>query len=234
MSTNLSGNTLTLGGTSLNEETLKALKSYYYVPDNCKAGDTVILDGIECLCVATGVTIQGSNLTRIAVDKNYDLGYYQKYVGIPRKTSSTSIIIDQIRRWAWGGYGTALGNTYQEVGYGLQNTIRCLANKVVYTYGTGARESSFYYPLVWKGVNDFISSHSNKWFLPSLQELKQLVRPYRSSLSYDTDTGGTSNSYYMSSSEQQQSNYFVLDFEYDKSASFKKDDNSAVRLCRAF
>ena len=84
MSTNLSGNTLTLGSTSLDEETLKKIINSFYIPDNCKAGDTVILEGIECLCVATGVTIQGSNLTRIAVDKHYDLGYYQKYIGIPQ------------------------------------------------------------------------------------------------------------------------------------------------------
>ena len=74
MATNLSGNTLTLGNTSLNEETLKVIMRNYYVPDNCTVDTTVILDGIECICVATGVTIQGSSLTRIAVDKNYDLG----------------------------------------------------------------------------------------------------------------------------------------------------------------
>ena len=70
MPTNLSGNILTLGDTSLDENYLKFIKDKYAPIDNCAAGDTVILDGIECLCVATDVTIQGSTLTRIAVDKN--------------------------------------------------------------------------------------------------------------------------------------------------------------------
>ena len=124
MSTNLSGNILTLGNASLNESCLKFIRDQYAPNDNCSVGDTVILDGIECLCVATGVTIQGSNLTRIAVDKNHDLGYYQKYVGL----SIEGYDISDIVSWRWGGSGTSTGNTSQEVGYGLQNTINCLAN----------------------------------------------------------------------------------------------------------
>ena len=124
MSTNLSGNALTLNNTSLNGDTLNLINDYYYVPNNCKAGDTVILDGIECLCVATGVTIQGSNLTRIAVDKTHDLGYYQKYIGM-------KIINDTIKYidlWRWGGPYVTLNNNSTEIGYGLQNTLTCLNN----------------------------------------------------------------------------------------------------------
>ena len=231
MSTNLSGNTLTLGSTSLNEETLKAIKSYYYVPDNCKAGDTVILDGIECLCVATGVTIQGSNLTRIAVDKNYDLGYYQKYVG----TNINGVTIDDIRAWIWGGYDTALGNTSQEVGYGLQNTIRCLANSVVYTNGTNAPEETTYNrPFLWIGVNDFRSSHSDKWFVPSINELLNYVYPYRSSLTFDTNTGVHSTGSFISSSEASSYSYYRLSLNLGESLKADKSSYECVRLCRAF
>lgn len=42
MSTNLSGNILTLGDTTLDESYLKQINKLFYVPDNCKAGDTVI------------------------------------------------------------------------------------------------------------------------------------------------------------------------------------------------
>ena len=227
MSTNLSGNILTLGSTSINEETLKAIKSYYYVPDNCSAGDTVILDGIECLCVATGVTIQGSDLTRIAVDKNYDLGYYQKYVGMNIDGATISTIVE----WRWGGYYTGIGTSNNE-GYGLQNTIKCLANKAVYTKGGSSNNNTC--PLMWLGVNDFRSSHSDKWFVPSANELKNYVYPYKSSLTFDTTTGGPSNDYFWSSSEYDGDYANYVYFRSGSIDEFAKFAALSVRLCRAF
>ena len=224
-STNLSGTTLTLGNTSLTENTLKAIINNI----NCKAGDTIILDGIECLCVATGVTIQGSNLTRIAVDKNYDLGHYQQYVGV----TQNGIVTKEIKMWRWGGYGTKLGNTSQEVGYGLKNTINCLANKVNYTKGTYTGTTGDGYPWLWIGVNDFRSSHSDKWFVPSSNELKNYVRPYKSSLSFDATTRGNQFSAYWSSSEGTDTKSYRMLFN-GNSSNFDKYNPTAVRLCRAF
>lgn len=230
MSTNLSGNILTLNNTSLEESYIKEIHKRYYVPDNCKAGDTVILDGIECLCVATGVTIQGSNLTRIAVDKNHDLGYYQKYVGI----NQNGIVTKRIAYWRWGGYGTSIG-TSQEVGYGLQNTINCLANTVNYTKGSFTSTLSDGYPFLWTGVNDFRSSHSDKWFVPSVNELKNYIYPYLSSLSFDTTTGGSSTGNFWSSSENSDIfSYYVQFHDGGNSNRGNKCLNAAVRLCRAF
>ena len=228
MSTNLSGNILTLGDTNLDESYLKIIKDQYVPTDNCKAGDTVILDGIECLCVATGVTIQGSNLTRIAVDKNYDLGYYQKYVGI----TQSGVVINQIKDWRWGGYGTALGDTSVEVGYGLQNTINCLANAVNYTNGNSSNNRN--YPLMWWGVNDFRSSHSDKWFAPSLKELLNYVYPYKSSLTFDTTTGGSSTSVFWSSSEYNSNQSYLVNLGDNSSAYSNKYFPRCIRLCRAF
>ena len=230
MSTNLSGNALTLNNTSLTKDTLDLVKSYYYVPDNCKAGDTVILDGIECLCVATGVTIQDSNLTRIAVDKNHDLGYYQKYVGM----NPNDIVTDKIVNWRWGGYGTSLGTTLTEVGYGLRNTIKCLAKVVNYTNGSYTGADGKGYPWLWRGVNDFRSSHSDKWFVPSLKELLNYVYPYKSSLTFDTTTGGSSTGVFWSSSESSKTYSHNLHFDTGKNYRDYKYSYNAVRLCRAF
>ena len=177
MATNLSGTSLTLGSTTLNEQSLEVMMDQYYVPDNCAVGDTVILDGIECLCIATGVTIQGSKYTRIAVDKNYDLGYYQKYVGMTIDGNE----INQLKYWKWGGYGTELGNTSRDVGYGLQNTNNCLSNVVNYTDGASASAPSIGYPYLWQGVNDFRSSHSDNWFVPSKNEITSYIIPIASS-----------------------------------------------------
>ena len=228
MSTNLSGNILTLNNTSLEESYIKEIHKRFYVPDNCKAGDTVILDGIECLCVATGVTIQGSSLTRIAVDKNHDLGYYQKYVGM----NPNDIVNDKIVNWRWGGYGTSLGTTLTEVGYGLRNTVKCLANAVNYTNGSSSNNRN--YPLMWWGVNDFRSSHSDKWFVPSLKELLNYVYPYKSSLTFDTTTGGSSTSVFWSSSESSKTYSHNLHFDTGKNYQDYKYSYNAVRLCRAF
>ena len=216
----------------LNSETLNIIKTQYcYIPDNCAVGDTVILDGIECRCVDTGVTIQGSDLTRIAVDKNYDLGYYQKYVGITQGGTE----ISQIRQWRWGGYGTELGNTSKEIGYGLQNTINCLANLVNYTKGTYTETNYDGYPLLWQGVNDFRASHSDKWFVPSANELKKYLWGYIG-LKFDTATGGDYYYSYWSSTEGTAKRVYTIN-PYSSESSLgasNKYSYSCVRLCRAF
>ena len=225
MSTNLSGNILTLGNASLNESCLKFIRDQYAPNDNCSVGDTVILDGIECLCVATGVTIQGSNLTRIAVDKNHDLGYYQKYVGI----NIDGTVISKINSWRWGGYGTS-SDAYSGLGYGLQNTNKCLDIAVNYTCGSGSNDNVTDAPFMWRGVNDFRASHSDKWFVPSLDELVAYIYPNASSLK-------DASSYCWSSTEfgynTSLSAYYVW-IPSGKSQSQSKNKTRNVRLCRAF
>ncbi len=229
MSTNLSGNILTLNNTSLDESYIKEINKRFYIPNNCSVGDTVILDGIECLCVATDVTIQGSSLTRIAIDKYHDLGYYQKYVGDTYADGA----ISYIRWWRWGGVGTALSNTSQEVGYGLQNTIRCLANTVVYTAGTA--NNNYKYPLMWRGVNDFRSSHSDKWFVPSLKEFKNYIYANRSRITFDTTTGADSTySFWTSSEYSSNESYYMIPSSGTLNLCYQKYAPCGVRLCRAF
>ena len=207
-------------------ETLNIIKTqYYYVPDDCTVGSTVILDGIECVCVATDVTIQGSSLTRIAVDKNHNLGYYQKYVGI----AHNGIEITKIDSWRWGGYGTSSG-TYTGLGYGLQNTNKCLDIAVNYTCGSGSEDNVTDAPFMWKGVNDFRASHSDKWFVPSLDELVNYIYPNASSLN--------DASYYCWSSTEfgyntSLSAYYVW-IPSGKKQSQSKNKTRNVRLCRAF
>ena len=211
---------------------LKPIKPQYHVPSDCEVGSTVILDGVECLCVATDVTIQGSTLTRIAVDKNHDLGYYQKYVGITQNEAE----ISQINKWRWGGYETTLGNTSVEVGYGLQNTINCLANPVNYTKGSYTGTNGDGYPWLWQGVNDFRSSHSDKWFVPSANELRDYVYANKSSLTFDATTGGSSTAAFWSSSERSNGGSYChfVNFSNGNVMYNNKFYGYAVRLCRAF
>ena len=179
------------------------------------------------MCVATDVTIQGSSLRRIAVDKNHDLGYYQKYVGINQNEAE----ISQIKSWRWGGYGTEVG-TSVEVGYGLQNTIKCLAKTASYTGGTSTTNKT--YPLMWQGVNDFRASHSDKWFVPSRDELESYVCANKSNLTFDTTTGGYSTDNFWSSSEKSNNNSYYVYFSGGYARDYYKYNSFAVRLCRAF
>ena len=229
-STNLSGTTLTLGNTSLNENTLISIKNNFNIPNNCEVLDTVILDGIECLCVATGVTIQGSNLTRIAVDKNHDLGYYQQYSGI----TQDGAVINKINLWRWGGYGTLTGGTSTGLGYGLQNTIKCLANTANYTKGafTGADYDG--YPLLWYGVRDFRASHSDKWFVPSLDELSRCIYPYIALMKFSTTTGVGPKGSYSSSSEYDKDKCHRISLMNGAKSQSTKYSAGGFRLCRAF
>lgn len=230
MSTNLSGNALTLNDTSLTKDTLDLVKGYYYVPDNCTAGDTVILDGIECLCIAADVTIQGSGLRRIAVDKNHDLGYYQKYVGMTMETA----VISEIRYWRWGAYLYASYGTSEEVGYGLQNTINCLRNICQRDINGTANTT---YPIMWRGVVDFRSNHSDNWFVPSVNELKNYIYSYKSKLTFDTTTGGSSADSFWSSCEGTElirRNSYDVNLGDGNSYEVSKSSGNAVRLCRAF
>lgn len=225
MSTSLVGNLLTLNNTTLTEDKLNILTEYNGVTVN--VGATVYLDGIECVCIATGVTIQGSTLTRIAIDKNYDLSYYQGYAG---KTQDGTEIA-QLNYWRWGGYGYS-ENTPSAAGYGLYNTNMCLANSENFTGGSSNNPT---YPLMWIGVKDFRASHSDKWFVPSSYDLKNYAYPNRSSLSFDSSIGGYSDDYFWSSSGGTDNYCWCVRFSDGKVAGYNKQTSVyPVRLCRAF
>lgn len=162
---------------------------------------------------------------------NHDLGWYCKYYG----DTWGSKTVNQIRFWIWGGYGTAMGNTSQEVGYGLQNTKNYLANTVNATNGTASE--NFEYPSLYRGLNDFRNAHGDKWFLPSMMELALVYSTglYRS-LTFDASTGASSNkSGFWSSSEYSANVVYAVTLGRDEVYNdVKSRSNSCVRLCRAF
>lgn len=208
------------------EEVTQNTSVNYYV------GDTIGLDGIECLIIATNITIQGSEHNAIAIDKNYDLGYYINYVG----QMQDGYEITEQTRWRWGAYGIEIGGTRWEVGYGLQNTNICLSNDDAFTVGTSTYSGYASYPLIWQGVKDFRETYGDNWFVPSQYELINYVYPNSGSLSFDSSTGaeGSSN-YFWSSSESDNSIYSRrVALSSGSSDSLLKYWISSVRLCRAF
>lgn len=208
---------------------------YYKVPDNFAVGSTVWLDGIECIVIAKNITIQGSNCKNIAIDKNYDLGWYCKYYGT-YWNSQVSVPVANIKRWIWGGYGTSTANTSKDVGYGLQNTKNYLANTVNATNGNSST-NNVNYPSVYKGLSDFRNAHGDKWFLPSSSELVLVYSTgVYQNLSFDSSTGASSASYnFWSSSESTTSdNIFYMNLSRGDTYVDYKYNYNYVRLCRAF
>lgn len=203
-----------------NEGTLRALK-WYYVPDDCAVGDTVILDGIECLCVATNVEIQDSDYKRIAVDKNYNLDHYFNYIG----TYVDGYEITQSGSWRWGAYNVTVGASNTGVGYGLRNTEICLNDSRCFSCANNTSNSQ--YPIMWYGVRDFRNEYSNDWFVPSMYEAQNCMYPYANVL-------GLRNNHTWTSAEYSATTAYFLTSNGGWSDGIKYSGSLGCRMCRAF
>lgn len=220
-----------------NEEIDNKIKEAgYYVPNDFAVGSTVWLDGIECLVIAKDITIQGCSYRNIAIDKNYDLGWYCKYVGTIWGTKK----VDRVGHWIWGGYGSAMNlNTSQELGYGYQNTINYLSIALNGTNGTATEDHTDNASL-YRGLTDFRNGHSDKWFLPSVNELKLISQNgLTSSLSFNSATGASSaNASFWTSCDFSDNDNTTKSCRVRLSnamaTSIDKFQTSPVRLCRVF
>lgn len=147
-------------------------------------GDTVILDGIECVCICDN--------PYLFVDKNHDLSYYVKgsdYVNSGDYDQSPGTY-----GYEWGGYEIEIETGIQDtsVGAGLSNT-----NALI---GMNLQSDTLDWWVVWDKVNEFRQSHSDKWFVPSKDEL-YLVYLQRGKLNNLSSTL-EGYCYYWSSSER--------------------------------
>lgn len=139
-------------------------------------GDTVVLDGIESVIIYDN----GSEADwgrYICVDKNHDLSYYISGSDYVDESESGLIINnDNAYGYEWGGYETDLGMTdssYREIGKGLSNTNSLISKNL--TPNTSG------WKVLWNMVKQFRSSHSNYWFIPSLEEAKAARNQKKSS-----------------------------------------------------
>lgn len=151
-----------------------------------KVGDEVVKDGITSVCVYD-VGSQQSWGRYLFVDKNHDLSYYisgSDYVDSDDYNQSPGTF-----GYEWGGISISTDINSQTIGDGLSNT-NSLISKNLTPYTSGWR-------VLWDMVEQFRSSHSNDWFVPTLNELKEVYnqRSYLENLSIST------NPFYWSSSE---------------------------------
>ena len=183
----------------------------YTVATQASVGDVTILDGIEVVCINTD--------PYIFVDKNHDLSYY--CVGSDCVDSSDYNHSPGTYGYEWGGYGTETGITAAAVGTGLANT-----NALI---GMNLQPNTPGWWVIWDKVAEFRQSHSDKWFVPSKDELN-LIYENRSNLS---NLSLNANSLYWTSYGSSPNNargqYFDSGFQ---SYFGKSGTGGRVRLCR--
>ena len=199
-----------------------------YVPPKI-VGDTINVDGIDALIIAalkdgTWVSDIGTKGTQyIAVDKNHDLSYYAKgsdYVDSDDFDQSPGTF-----GYEWGGYNTETGIQDTAIGTGLNSTNQLISKNL-------QPDTSSWY-VVWDKVEEFRQSHSDKWFVPSKDELN-LVYENKANLTNLSTISGYS--YYWSSSENSSTfawrQYFSQDiFSGQQGFCAKTTHGTRVRLC---
>ena len=182
----------------------------YTVATQASVGDVTILDGIEVVCINVS--------PYIFVDRNHDLSYY--CVGSDCVDSDDSQSPGTFG-YEWGGYRNETGIQDIAVGTGLANTNALIGMNLQPNTSGGW--------VVWDKVDEFRQSHSDKWFVPSKDELN-LVNQQKANLS---NLSLNTNSYYWSSSENSSGSAWRQDFNSGNLYSDDKNNHySRVRLCR--
>ena len=184
-----------------------------------KIGDTVIVDGIECVVVYDAGSEQSWG-RYLLVDKNHDLSYYISGNDYCEKQLP---INDAKYGYEWGGRGinTGTGSASQEIGNGLKNTNTILAlNLQPETSG---------WPVLWDKVKEFRESHSNKWFVPTRTEMIQVIgRKYEELENFTVNTSAT---YFTSSEYSNNSAWAQFTSDGGQSTYSKSYHECRVRLC---
>lgn len=184
---------------------------------NIKIGTEIVKDGITGICVYDAGSEQDWGRW-VFVDKSHDLSYYIR--GVDNVNAESTSDASTTPYPEWGGYGTSTSITSQDIGDGLSNT-----NSLI---DLNLQPNTSGWPVLWDWVEQFRSSHSNDWFVPSLQELSQVYsqRNYLENLSLST------NPYYWTSSED--SSNYAYDFSFSNGDLISNNKNRHYirsRLC---
>lgn len=128
-----------------------------------KIRDEIVKDGITSVCVYIAESKQDWG-QYIFADKSHDLDFYIR--GYDQVDSGDVNDITTTPYAEWGGRGIATNITSLEIGDGLENT-----NSLITMNLQPQREN---YPVLWDWVEQFRSSHSNDWFVPTANEAPQV------------------------------------------------------------
>ena len=75
--------------------------------------------------------------------------------------SGQMLYVGDAYMYQWGGYEISTGITATDIGTGLTNTNSLIAMNLQSTDGT---------PTIWDAIREFRSTHSERWFIPSMAE----------------------------------------------------------------
>ena len=192
-------------------------------------GETVVLDGIESVIIYDN----GSEADwgrYICVDKNHDLVWYISGHDFQNESESLTTI-NKINKYGyeWGGYGVETGIIYTSIGTGLTNTNSLIALNL--------QPNTLDWYVVWDKVAEFRNFHSDKWFVPSKDELNLIYenKNYLNGLTTINNPDNETNPYYCSSSEKSNDNesfYYQDIYDGVSYASSKYFHYIRTRLCR--
>ena len=125
--------------------------------------------------------------------------------------------------YEWGGYQTTTGIADQLIGRGLFNT-----NSLI---DLNLQPNTSGWRVLWNMVGQFRSSHSNSWFVPSLNELKEV---YNQKYYLENLSSSSTFIYYWSSSENGSTDVYLVNF-YNGTTNYDNGKNQhfiCSRLCR--
>ena len=189
-----------------------------------KVGAEIMKDGITSVCIYDAGSQQDWG-RYIFVDKNHDLCYY--ITGDDYVNSNDWNVKPGTFGYEWGAFRTITNISSQEIGKGLSNTNSLITMNL--------QPSTSGWRVLWDMVEQFRSSHSNNWFVPTLNELLQVWNQgsYLNNLSY------SDNKYYWTSSEHDNINYndkYVYTINFNKGSytgvyNAKNSHSYRSRLC---
>lgn len=186
---------------------------------NLQVGDTYIKDGIMSICVYKADSVQEWG-QYLFTDKDHDLCYY--ITGDDYFNNTNYNVFPGTYGYEWGGYGTTTGITSISLGDGLNNT-NSLIERNLSSETSGWR-------LLWDMVKQFRESHSDDWFVPTLNEIQQVYgqRSLLNNISITTN----SHPYYWTSSEVNSNGSYLFDFYYGNAIGQGKSSHYyRCRLC---
>lgn len=178
------------------------LKSFQY-----NVGDIVVKDGIEAICIYKSNYMQdwGSYLF---VDKNHDISYYLEGSDFVDEydESHSCVNLEAQYGYKWRNDISQTHLSSQEIGAGLFNT-----NSLIDLVSETESEN---WPVLWHKVKEFRSTHSNDWFVPSLDELRLIDNRYKSYNNINNLSLNNGNTYWSSSETEDNMAHGVWAYAY--------------------
>lgn len=198
-------------------------------------GDTVILDGIECVIIYDAGSEQ--NWGRyILADRNHDISYYltgsdfQNTAEGPVSEYGFDGFISEEHGYGyeWGGQGITLSLFEEGIGKGLSNSDAFISMDF--------RSADSGYFMLWDKLREFREMYGEKWFVPSRMEMNELYGVFEQGMIEGiTDEKEYNALYWTSTAYENSPDYgsFAFDITAGNTVNYSRNHHCIrARLCR--